>query len=241
MKEGFRELIAAAQTGDKPAMDTLLRDNTPLVWSVARRFFGRGCEPEDLFQLGSIGLLKAVRDFDLSQPVAFSTYAVPKIAGEMRRFLRDDGPVKVSRTLKERAFSLRQIQSRWETETGRSPHLSDLCRESGLSREDVLEALNAPRDTDSLDAFLPGQERTLGEVLPDEETEEDLARSLAVRQAIDDLEPKLRQVILLRYHHGYTQRETAKILGMGLPALKQADRRARERLRQMLKEQDVDV
>ena len=236
MKEGFRELIAAAQTGDKPAMDTLLRDNTPLVWSVARPFFGRGCEPEDLFQLGSIGLLKAVRDFDLSQPVAFSTYAVPKIAGEMRRFLRDDGPVKVSRTLKERAFSLRQIQSRWETETGRSPHLSDLCRESGLSREDVLEALNAPRDTDSLDAFLPGQERTLGEVLPDEETEEDLARSLAVRQAIDDLEPKLRQVILLRYMRDLTQQKIAVVLGLTQVQVSRLEKKARAQLKAALAE-----
>ena len=236
MKEDFRELIAAAQTGDKPAMDTLLRDNTPLVWIVARRFFGRGCEPEDLFQLGSIGLLKAVRDFDLSQPVAFSTYAVPKIAGEMRRFLRDDGPVKVSRTLKERAFSLRQIQSRWETETGRSPHLSDLCRESGLSREDVLEALNAPRDTDSLDAFLPGQERTLGEVLPDEETEEDLARSLAVRQAIDDLEPKLRQVILLRYMRDLTQQKIAVVLGLTQVQVSRLEKKARAQLKAALAE-----
>ena len=236
MKEGFRELIAAAQTGDKPAMDTLLRDNTPLVWSVARRFFGRGCEPEDLFQLGSIGLLKAVRDFDLSQPVAFSTYAVPKIAGEMRRFLRDDGPVKVSRTLKERAFSLRQIQSRWETETGQSPYLSDLCRESGLSREDVLEALNAPRDTDSLDAFLPGQERTLGEVLPDEETEEDLARSLAVRQAIDDLEPKLRQVILLRYMRDLTQQKIAVVLGLTQVQVSRLEKKARAQLKAALAE-----
>ncbi len=236
MKEGFRELIAAAQAGDKTAMDTLLRDNTPLVWSVARRFFGRGCEPEDLFQLGSIGLLKAVRDFDLSQPVAFSTYAVPKIAGEMRRFLRDDGPVKVSRTLKERAFSLRQIQSRWETETGQSPHLSDLCRESGLSREDVLEALNAPRDTDSLDAFLPGQERTLGEVLPDEETEEDLARSLAVRQAIDDLEPKLRQVILLRYMRDLTQQKIAVILGLTQVQVSRLEKKARAQLKAALAE-----
>ena len=101
MKDEQKARIAAAQAGDKPAMDALLRDNTPLVWSVARRFFGRGCEPEELFQLGSIGLLKAVRDFDLSQSVAFSTYAVPKIAGEIRRFLRDDGIIKVSREEKK--------------------------------------------------------------------------------------------------------------------------------------------
>ena len=152
--------IRAAQTGDRTAMEALLQENTPLVWSVAKRFYGRGCEPEDLFQLGAIGLLKAIRAFDLQRPVELSTYAVPMIMGEIRRFLRDDGPVKVSRTLRERAAMLRQLQTRLESDTGQSPRLSDLCRESGLQPEEVLEALNAPRDTDSLDAALPGQERT---------------------------------------------------------------------------------
>ena len=171
MKEELRRDLLQAQAGDKPAMDRLLAENSALVWSVARRFFGRGCEPEDLFQLGCIGLMKAIRGFDLSQPVAFSTYAVPKIAGEMRRFLRDDGPVKVSRTLRERAFALRQVQTRLERENGHSPRLSDLCRETGLQPEEVLEALQAPRDTDSLDAALPGQNRTLGDILSDRREE----------------------------------------------------------------------
>ena len=236
MKEDVKGLIAAAQAGDKPAMDALLRDNTPLVWSVARRFFGRGCEPEDLFQLGSIGLLKAVRDFDLSQSVAFSTYAVPKIAGEIRRFLRDDGPVKVSRVLKERAFLLRQIQSRLEGENGQPACLSDLCRESGLTAHEVMEALNAPRDTDSLDAPLPGQERTLGEVLPRRENEEELAQTLAVRQAIDRLEPTLRQVILLRYMRDLTQQKIALILGLTQVQVSRLEKKARLQLQNALRE-----
>jgi len=236
MKEELKERIAAAQMGDKLAMDALLRDNTPLVWSVARRFFGRGCEPDDLFQLGSIGFLKAVRDFDLSQPVAFSTYAVPKIAGEIRRFLRDDGPVKVSRTLKERAFVLRQIQSRLEGETGQSPRLSDLCRESGLAPDEVLEALNAPRDTDSLDAAIPGQQRTLGEVLPDKGGEAELTQTIALRQAIDGLEPKLRQVILLRYMRDLTQQKIAVILGLTQVQVSRMEKKARLQLQQALAE-----
>ena len=236
MKDEQKARIAAAQAGDKPAMDALLRDNTPLVWSVARRFFGRGCEPEDLFQLGSIGLLKAVRDFDLSQPVAFSTYAVPKIAGEIRRFLRDDGPVKVSRVLKERAFLLRQIQSRLEGENGQPARLSDLCRESGLTAHEVMEALNAPRDTDSLDAPLPGQERTLGEVLPLRENEEELAQTLAVRQAIDRLEPTLRQVILLRYMRDLTQQKIALILGLTQVQVSRLEKKARLQLQNALRE-----
>ncbi len=235
MTPQLQACIRAAQTGDKNAMETLLRDNTPLVWSVAKRFYGRGCEPEDLFQLGAIGLLKAVRDFDLTLEVAFSTYAVPKIAGEIRRFLRDDGPVKVSRTLKERAALLRQIQTRLEGENGQSPRLSDLCRESGLQPDEVLEALNAPRDTDSLDAALPGQERTLGEVLP-AEGEGHVVEGLALQEAISRLEPRLRQVILLRYMRDLTQQKIAAILGMTQVQVSRLEKKARLQLQNALRE-----
>lgn len=236
MKEELRRDLLQAQAGDKPAMDRLLAENSALVWSVARRFFGRGCEPEDLFQLGCIGLMKAIRGFDLSQPVAFSTYAVPKIAGEMRRFLRDDGPVKVSRTLRERAFALRQVQTRLERETGHSPRMSDLCRETGLQPEEVLEALQAPRDTDSLDAALPGQDRTLGDILSDRREEGALVETLALREAIDRLEPLLRQVILLRYVRDLTQQRIAVILGLTQVQVSRMEKKARAQLRQALTE-----
>ena len=235
MTEALKTRIRAAQEGDKAAMDALLQENTPLVWSVAKRFYGRGCEQEDLFQLGAIGLLKAVRDVDLSLPVEFSTYAVPKIAGEMRRFLRDDGPVKVSRTLKERAFLLRQVQTRLEAETGQSPHLSDLCRETGLSPEEAMEALNAPRDTDSLDAAIPGQERTLGEVLP-AGGEGRVVESLALQEALSRLEPRLRQVILLRYMRDLTQQKIAVILGMTQVQVSRLEKKARLQLQAALGE-----
>ena len=236
MKEELRRDLLQAQAGDKPAMDRLLAENSALVWSVARRFFGRGCEPEDLFQLGCIGLMKAIRGFDLSQPVAFSTYAVPKIAGEMRRFLRDDGPVKVSRTLRERPFALRQVQTRLERENGHSPRLSDLCRETGLQPEEVLEALQAPRDTDSLDAALPGQDRTLGDILSDRREEGALVETLALREAIDRLEPLLRQVILLRYMRDLTQQRIAVILGLTQVQVSRMEKKARAQLKQALTE-----
>ena len=236
MKEELRRDLLQAQAGDKPAMDRLLAENSALGGSVARRFFGRGCEPEDLFQLGCIGLMKAIRGFDLSQPVAFSTYAVPKSAGEMRRFLRDDGPVKVSRTLRERAFALRQVQTRLERETGHSPRLSDLCRETGLQPEEVLEALQAPRDTDSLDAALPGQDRTLGDILSDRREEGALVETLALREAIDRLEPLLRQVILLRYMRDLTQQRIAVILGLTQVQVSRMEKKARAQLRQALTE-----
>ena len=227
--------ILAAQAGDQAAMQTLLQENTPLVWSVAKRFYGRGCEPEDLFQLGAIGLLKAIRAFDLQRPVELSTYAVPMIMGEIRRFLRDDGPVKVSRTLRERAAMLRQLQIRLESDTGQSPRLSDLCRESGLQPEEVLEALNAPRDTDSLDAALPGQERTLGEMLP-AGGEGRVVEGLALQEAISRLEPQLRQVILLRYMRDLTQQKIAVILGITQVQVSRLEKKARLQLQNALRE-----
>ena len=227
--------IRAAQIGDQTAMEALLQENTPLVWSVAKRFYGRGCEPEDLFQLGAIGLLKAIRAFDLQRPVELSTYAVPMIMGEIRRFLRDDGPVKVSRTLRERAAMLRQLQTRLESDTGQSPRLSDLCRESGLQPEEVLEALNAPRDTDSLDAALPGQERTLGEMLP-AGGEGRVVEGLALQEAISRLEPQLRQVILLRYMRDLTQQKIAVILGMTQVQVSRLEKKARLQLQNALRE-----
>ena len=227
--------IRAAQTGDQTAMEALLQENTPLVWSVAKRFYGRGCEPEDLFQLGAIGLLKAIRAFDLQRPVELSTYAVPMIMGEIRRFLRDDGPVKVSRTLRERAAMLRQLQTRLESDAGQSPRLSDLCRESGLQPEEVLEALNAPRDTDSLDAALPGQERTLGEVLP-AGGEGRVVEGLALQEAISRLEPQLRQVILLRYMRDLTQQKIAVILGITQVQVSRLEKKARLQLQNALRE-----
>ena len=227
--------IRAAQTGDQVAMEELLRENTPLVWSVAKRFYGRGCEPEDLFQLGAIGLLKAIRAFDLERPVELSTYAVPMIMGEIRRFLRDDGPVKVSRTLRERAAMLRQLQNCLESDTGQSPRLSDLCRESGLQPEEVLEALNAPRDTESLDAALPGQERTLGEILP-AAGDGRVVEGLTLQEAISRLEPQLRQVILLRYMRDLTQQKIAVILGMTQVQVSRLEKKARLQLQNALRE-----
>jgi RNA polymerase sporulation-specific sigma factor len=234
MNEALKARIAAAQKGDRQALDALLQENTPLVWSVARRFFGRGCEAEDLFQLGCIGLLKAIRDFDLSLGVELSTYAVPRIAGEIRRFLRDDGPVKVSRTLRERAALLRQVQAKLEAQTGQSPRLSDLCRETGLTPEEAMEALNAPREADSLDAALPGQERTLGEVLPDRTG--DATEGLALREALCRLEPQLRQVLLLRYLRDLTQQKTGQVMGLSQVQVSRLEKKARTALKAALAE-----
>ena len=165
MREELRRQIALAQQGDPAALDRLTRSNLPLVHSIVRRFAGRG-EPEDLFQLGCIGLIKAIRDFDLTRPVELSTYAVPKIAGEMRRFLRDDGPIKVSRTVKEHAAAVQRAKQALCAETGESPRLSQLCQATGLTLEEVLEALQAPSECQSLEETVREDGAPLLELLP---------------------------------------------------------------------------
>ena len=133
------ELLRAAQEGDRDACEQAVIENNGLIWSVVRRYYGRGVEPDDLYQLGCLGFLKAVRGFDQSYGTQFSTYAVPKIAGEIRRFLRDDGPVKVSRGLKERAGAIRSARERLSARLGREPALSELAEETGLEPEEIIE------------------------------------------------------------------------------------------------------
>ena len=143
-------LLEAAQSGDEEAGERVLRENTGLIWSVVRRYNGRGVETEDLYQLGCIGFLKAVKGFDLTYGTQFSTYAVPKIAGEIRRFLRDDGAIKVSRTLRERSQSIYSAREKLRVQLGREPVLSELAEETGLSVEEIADADLASAAPESL-------------------------------------------------------------------------------------------
>lgn len=233
MTSALRQQLQAAQMGDASAQAQLVEENLPLVHSIVRRFYGRG-EPEDLFQLGAIGLMKAIRDFDASRPVEFSTYAVPKIAGEIRRFLRDDGLVKVSRTVKEHALTVYRARQALTEAMGESPHLSQLCQATGLPLEQVLEAMQAPMDCLSLEAPMQEVGLALGELLPGENEEEQLTRRLDVQRALGQLEPRLRQVILLRYMRELTQVRTAQILGVTQVQVSRLEKKALLRLRELL-------
>ena len=144
------ELIAAAQQGDQDACDRLVRENAGLIWSIVRRYYGRGAEPEDLYQLGCMGFLKAIRGFDLSYGTQFSTYAVPKIAGEIRRYLRDDGAVKVGRGLREQALNIFAARERLSHQLGREPAISELSAETGLTAEEIAAAELAAAPPESL-------------------------------------------------------------------------------------------
>lgn len=177
-------LLEAAQSGDEEAGERVLRENTGLIWSVVRRYNGRGVETEDLYQLGCIGFLKAVKGFDLTYGTQFSTYAVPKIAGEIRRFLRDDGAIKVSRTLRERSQSIYSAREKLRVQLGREPVLSELAEETGLSVEEIADADLASAAPESFQQEM-GDGLTLETLLGTESPEESLIEQLSLRAAID--------------------------------------------------------
>ncbi len=224
------ELIRRAQAGDRDASEQLILENTGLVWAVAKRFFGRGVDPDDLYQLGCVGFLKAVQGFDSAYGTQFSTYAVPKIAGEIRRFLRDDGTVKVSRGLKERANAIRTARQNLTLTLGREPTLSELAAETGLAPEEIACAEGA---TGSAQSFQTGEEGfSLEQVLTAGNPEEDMIEHIALAQALEQLGRRDRLVIELRYFHGLTQERIAGIIGVSQVQVSRIEKKALGLLRQ---------
>ena len=228
------ELLQAAREGDKLACEQVLEDNTGLIWSVVRRYYGRGVEPDDLYQLGCLGFLKAVQGFDQSFGTQFSTYAVPKIAGEIRRFLRDDGSMKVSRGLKERALTIRMARGRLCAFLGREPTLSELAEETGFTPEDIAAAETAADPVVSLQAETGDGGLTLEGVLSSGGMEDGLVEQITLHSALERLPERERQVLVLRYYRSLTQTQTAKVLGVSQVQVSRLERRAVDRLRQML-------
>ena len=234
MTQELKGRIRAAQLGDKALMEELLRENTPLVWSVAKRFYGRGCEPEDLFQLGAIGLIKAVRDFDLTQEVAFSTYAVPKIAGEIRRFLRDDGSVKVSRGMKERANTIRLARDKLGHDLGREPTVQELSELTGLDPEDIAAADLASLSVASLQEESGEDGFSLEDVLGSVGMEEELVERFSLHEAIRSLPEREQMVIRLRYYKNLTQERCSHIMGVSQVQVSRIERKDTAHLKEIL-------
>ena len=227
-------LLEAARGGDNDACERMMEENAGLIWSVVRRYYGRGADPEDLYQLGCLGFLKAVRGFDPAFGCQFSTYAVPKIAGEIRRYLRDDGAVKVSRGVKERAAAIRQARVRLSQRLGREPTLSELSAETGLEPEDIAAAEEANLPVASLQMEAGEDGFTLESMLGTEGMEEGVVERLALRGAVEALPERERQVIFLRYYKNLTQEKTAKVLGVSQVQISRIERKAMGRLRQAL-------
>ena len=211
-------LLRRAHEGDKAARDTLVEENLGLVWSIVRRFTGRGVEAEDLFQIGSIGLLKAIDKFDPGYEVQFSTYAVPMITGEIKRFLRDDGMVKVSRPLKELSWKAYAVRERLERELGQEPSLSLIARELEVTMEESVMALDSGAEVESLQKTIyqgDGNDISLEDRLEERSgAQEQLLNRILLEETLDKLEARERQIIYLRYFEDKTQTEIARELGI---------------------------
>lgn len=228
------DLIRKSQAGDNDAREALITENSGLIWAVVRRFVGRGAEMDDLYQLGCLGFLKAVDGFDLEFGTQFSTYAVPKIAGEIRRFLRDDGAVKVSRGVKERASTIKVARNQLIAVLGREPTVSEIAEKTGISPEDIATAELATASIESIHQQTGDEGFTLESVLTDTKSEDSLLEKLALNQAIGCLQEREAMVIKLRYYHGLTQERAAKVLGVSQVQVSRIEKKALANLKSLL-------
>ena len=228
------ELIQRSQSGDREATELLVEENSGLIWSVVRRFMGRGAEADDLYQLGCLGLLKAIEGFDLEFGTQFSTYAVPKIAGEIRRFLRDDGAVKVSRSLKEQSATIKVARSRLTAALGREPTVQEISRQTGSSPEEIALAETATAATESIQKQTGEEGFSLENILTDTESEEGLVEKIALRQAINALPERERTVIQLRYFHCLTQQRVAKVMQVSQVQVSRIEKKALTMLKELM-------
>jgi RNA polymerase sigma factor, sigma-70 family len=226
-------LLDRAQNGDNDACQQVLTENVGLIWSIVKRYSGCGVDTDDLYQLGCIGFIKAVKGFDLTYGTQFSTCAVPKIAGEIRRFLRDDGSVKVGRSLREKGQTLFYTRERLRHTLGREPQLSELAQETGMTVEEVaaVELANGPLESlqqETIDGL------TLESTLGTDSPEEGMVEKIALREAIDSLPERERITILLRFFRGMTQEQTARILKVSQVQVSRLERKGLAKLREIL-------
>ena len=226
-------LLDWAQNGDNDACQQVLTENVGLIWSIVKRYSGCGVDTDDLYQLGCIGFIKAVKGFDLTYGTQFSTYAVPKIAGEIRRFLRDDGSVKVGRSLREKGQTLFYTRERLRHTLGREPQLSELAQETGMTVEEVaaVELANGPLESlqqETIDGL------TLESTLGTDSPEEGMVEKIALREAIDSLPERERITILLRFFRGMTQEQAARILKVSQVQVSRLERKGLAKLREIL-------
>jgi len=250
-------LIARSQTGDKEAREVLIENNLGLVHHIVRRFVGRGYDLEDLFQIGTIGLMKAIDKFDLEIGVKFSTYAVPMITGEIKRFLRDDGPVKVSRTLKENGIKVKITRQRLQIKLNREPTLSEIGEESGLSVDEIVMAMEAGIEVESLynsvyqddgsevflvDKVVRGENGAVGAsfssgsrtVGSEDYEKEKVLNHMLLEQLLDSLEEKEQSLIRMRYFQNKTQMEIAAVMGISQVQVSRMEKKILLQLREQV-------
>ena len=228
------ELIKRAQNGDEVAMTKIINDNVGLVWNIVRRFLNRGYDKEDLFQIGCLGFVKAIKRYNLEYDNKLSTYAVTMIIGEIKRFLRDDGMVKVSRSLKEIATKVREIQEYNIKQFGMELELEEVAKKLNISKEDIILSLEATSYIDSLDKTITGEkdDDTIGERIIKKENDYDkLIDKMTIQSVIEILDEKERKVIIYRYYKEMTQSQIAKLLGISQVQISRLEKKALSKMK----------
>lgn len=227
--------IESAKLGNNAEREKIILENSGLVWSIVRRFSGRGYETEDLYQIGCIGLIKAIKNFDTSLGLKFSTYAVPMILGEIKRFIRDDGIIKVSRNLKELAIKARLIKEAELKKTGSDITISQLSEKLGVEKEELILALDALETPESLNKTMPSTERELIDTLESKTSlEDDIVEKMALSDAVSKLEERERKIVSLRYFEQKTQMQTANILGISQVQVSRLEKKILKTMRGLL-------
>lgn len=231
------ELIKRAHMGDKEARDGLVFENTGLIWSIVKRFSGRGYDLEDLFQIGCVGILKAIDKFDMSFDVKFSTYAVPMILGEIKRFLRDDGMVKISRSVKENGWKIRTAETELSLKLGREPTIDEIAKHVELSREEVVMTLEANREVESIHKVLyenDGNEVCVGDQVAAKVDDDRLENHLVLKKLLEELPEKEKDIIRMRYFGEKTQTQVAVIMGISQVQVSRLEKKILLRLREKM-------
>ncbi len=240
MYENDMKIIENAQNGSKDDMTKLIEDNNGLIWSIVRRFNGRGYDIEDLYQIGSIGFIKAIQRFDTSFEVRLSTYAVPYILGEIKRYIRDDGPIKVSRSIKELNVKIIELQKEYFNKYGREITLDEISKELKTPKEEITMALDSTRPVDSIESakFVDNKTDKTISILEhistgrDEQTE--IANRITIKKLISELDVKEKEIIMLRYYKQKTQMQVSKILGITQVQVSRIERKVLDNMRRKL-------
>ena len=240
MYENDMKIIERAQDGSKEDMTKLIEDNSRLVWSIVRRFNGRGYDIEDLYQIGSIGLIKAIQRFDTSFEVRLSTYAVPYILGEIKRFIRDDGPIKISRSIKELNIKIKELQKEYLNKYGKEITLEQLAKELKTSKEDIAMALDSARPVNSIEDSQYRDNKTdktislIDQLSSGKDEENEITNRITIKKLISELKDNEKEVILLRYYKGKTQMQVAKILGITQVQVSRIERKVLDNMKRKL-------
>lgn len=240
MYENDMKIIERAQNGSKEDMTKLIEDNSRLVWSIVLRFNGRGYDIEDLYQIGSIGLIKAIQRFDTSFEVRLSTYAVPYILGEIKRFIRDDGPIKISRSIKELNIKIKELQKEYLNKYGKEITLEQLAKELKTSKEDIAMALDSARPVNSIEDSQYRDNKTdktislIDQLSSGKDEENEITNRITIKKLISELKDNEKEVILLRYYKGKTQMQVAKILGITQVQVSRIERKVLDNMKRKL-------